>query len=1718
MQFPERARQAGVAPLIVLLSLVLAAGGYFLAKQLPGKDEHGLSAEGVPFEVVDGAHRELDGLPALALSFSLPLDARGDYGKFVQVLEMPAAAKAAAAAAVAQEDADEETGDDEDGARQAEQMTSRTSRASEDTALEGGKPVAGAWVVGENPRLLFFPHIKPQTRYVVRLQPGLAAKDGATLGEEARFSIVTAAVAPAFYFASRGMVLPAAQNGGLPVTTVNVAEVDIQFLKVQPDQLPRFLEKVLAGPVRAARGGAGEDGDNDAGDGYDYAGTRLRGAVNGWQLDQLHKMTASVFVGRFLTEQKPNRRSVTFIPVETIPALREPGVYVAVMSQPNRFRHEFQTTYFYVSDLGLHVRQYTNSGADAYVSSLVNGKAVSGVEVSWVDGRGKTLARGETDGDGRAAFAERPKAARMVMARRGEQMSLVAFKEPALDLAEFDIAGMPYVPVRLFAYSGRNLYRPGERFDVSVMARDADGRGLPPQPIQAVLRRPDGKAQWTATWQPDATAGGYYRKRIELPADAATGSWNLELRADPAARVAGTSMRFNVEEFLPERMKLELAGGGERLDAGSAWRIDASGNYLYGAPATGNRLLGVATAERNRNPLAQKLPGFVFGDADEDSVRSRAELGEVRLDDKGKAHMDVDLQPVAKRRSPFTVRATLSLLESGGRPVVRSVERVYWPAPVLVGLRPMFVGAYAREGAPADFEVVRSDGGGGLQAGSALPVRLFREDRNYYWRFDDQRGWHSGFNETDELVATSQVSIPAGGRGKLSLPVKYGRYRLEVLDPETKLTTRYRFYAGWSAKDDETQGVRPDRVALKLDKPAYADGERARLTITPPHAGEALVTVEGDKALWLRRVALGADGTTLDIPLDKAWKRHDLYVSVMVLRPGNAGEKVTPARSLGLIHLPLERGDRRLDVALDAPRKMEPNRPLKVKLRVPAAAGQQQAMVTLSAVDVGILNITRFASPDPFGFFFAKLRYGADAYDIYGRLIEKMDGQKGKLKFGGDASPKPTRSLPSKVRLLDLFSGPVPLDARGEAEITLDVPDFNGSLRLMAVAASGERFGMQEAEVTVAAPLVVELATPRFLSVGDSAVLAMDVQNLAGADQEIRIAVSNRDGLLIRNGTQKVSLKDQQKRILRIPIEAGTAFGLTEVQVRVESQRVQLDRSFPLQVQAPTPRQSVMRRVAVAPGETVEIRDAELGGFARQSVAATLAVSDKAPIDVRSAVQGLLTYPYGCGEQTTSTAYPHVFIDETAARQLGLKPYTQAQRADMLEKAMARLGGMQAPNGGFSLWGNLSEYQYWLSAYVTHFLMDAREQGFAVPAEMERRAVEFLLKGLQEGVAGLPSGPVNYNENAVWNDYRYAGSGRFGVLAYGAYVLARQGKAPLATLRQLHESQAAAHSGLGLVHLGLALKLMGDEARAKSAVEAGLKKPRGGSYWWGDYGSNLRDWALMYVLLDKHKLNPEGRENLISQVAGEMERSRYYSTQEKLALFLLGRQFADQAVGAWTAELVSAGKPLPMGGKGTQFQPLSASEVASGVKIRNTHKERLFVELNFAGNPAKTPPARVDAFALKREWYSADGQPLGNRTLRVGETVLVRVNVKTAGRYANGLVVDYLPAGLEIENANLLQGEQLQVAIAGIDPRQAMQDSRIQHVEFRDDRFVVAARLANEMNFFYRARVVTPGRFIVPPTYAEDMYQPQIYGLAGGGDTLTIADGQADATAGGVKK
>jgi uncharacterized protein YfaS (alpha-2-macroglobulin family) len=1663
--------------LVAAVVVAAAAGAWWQFGRTP---EAGVAAIGddpdTPFAVMNCSARSRDEGPVLAVTFSRPLAARQTLNDLMKVTDLGEA----------------------------------------DAGRDAADKVAGHWRVGDNPRVAFFSGVLPKRRYRIDIATGVAARSGDQLAGAHQCETLVEDMPPAHFFASRGTVLPAGQNGGLPVVTVNTPEVDVQFLRVEPAQLPAFLDKVYG--IRRTQAEEGADGEGEVYDEeyYDGGTVDLRGRTSGWYLDRLKDLSTSVYLGRFLTDDRKDRRHVSFLPVENIKELKEPGVYIAVMSAPGSFAGDYQTTYFYVSDIGLHLHR--NGGRiDAFATSLKSGTALDGVDFELLDGDGKRVGTVKGDGDGRASFEAAPADARLVIARRGRELSVVSLAEAALDLSEFDTSGLLPTSTKLFAYSGRDLYRPGETFDVSVLARDADGRAIEPLPLTAVLKRPDGRTVSQRVWKSSGEQPGYYRQPLAIPADAQTGAWTLELRADPAAKRPDAVMRFKVEEFLPERMKLALKSDERVLTEGAPFDIGVQGDYLFGAPASGNRLLGALATERQRFALPQKKPGFIFGDFADDALKGRRELEETALDDSGAATVEVPYDP-GTARSPLQLRVSLSLLESAGRPVVRSIERAWWPAPALIAVRPLFDGDVARESALAEFEVGRFLPDAAFAPIDKANVRLFREERQYYWRFDDQRGWHSGFSENDELIDSRSVALKT--QTKLGFPVTWGRYRLEIDDPQTKLTMRYRFYAGWGAQDNEALGNRPDRVQLRLEGAPYKAGDTVKAHLTPPHDGEALVLIEGDRVLWAKRVKVSAAGTAIDLPLDKRWNRHDLYVSVLAFRPGSEGSRVTPARALGLAHIPLAREDRRLKVALDAPAKVEPETKTTVKVKVDGATGQA-AWVTLSAVDQGILNITKFATPDPHGYFFGKQRYAPDLLDIYGRLIEKMDGSRGKLKWGGDAGMRDSQSMPKKVKLVDLFSGPVKLDDKGEAAITLTLPDFNGSLRLMAVASTPERYGQGERELTVAAPIVAELSTPRFIAPGDSAKVALEVTNLTESPQQIRLTLSAESPARIADGARTLTLAPKQRETLRFDAEAVEAEGLARLKLVLDAsggaKPIHIEREAALQVTPPVALERTVMRLKVEPGARQAIDAALLEKFWPASATLNVSASSSPPLNIRESVRGLLRYPYGCAEQTVSSAWPHVIIDDAYAKELGLKQYSRAERATMVEGAIGRLAGMQGASGGMTMWGG-GEYEHWISAYVAGFLIDAKAGGFTVPEAFQKKLGDWMLKEFQLAPSQMPRLPAQAGNQPGQMDLVRGAHLRFANAAHLGYVLAREQRAPLATLRLLHdEHRQLAKSPLALAHLGLALKLMGDEARSRVALDEALAKPYGlrgndSEYeWLGDYGSPLRDRATLYALLARHEVKLDRAANLLFELSNDTAKRRWLSTQEQISLVMAGRA-AGLGTGKPWALTLEGGADFK--GDKPALLPVDAAAARKGAAISNTGDAPLYVEIEGAGYPKVAPPVDNGLGTAQRTLFEADGRPWGGRALKVGELMLVRVEVRPTRRADDALVVDRLPAGLEIENQNLSQGPQATEFTLQLPGGQSLRvmdtlmDNRVKHREYRDDRFVAAVKLDSApMNLVYMVRVVTPGRYTVPGTFVEDMYRPELRIVGERGAMLDVVDG-----------
>ncbi len=1543
-----------------------------------------------------------------------------------------------------------------------------------DRLLTFAEPVGedSSWSLDDEGRILRFPFVEANRDYTLRISAALTAADGSTLGRDIERKVHTGELKPAAGFASQGSVLPARESRGLPVVSVNVAEVDVEFLRVRESELPRFFAH------------------------YQRGGRR-----SGWELDSDYRRSRSVagmadpvYVNRFVLGGERNERAVTYLPLQDIAELQQPGLYFATMKRAGSFDGMYDTAFFSVSDIGLHVRAHADQ-LFVHTASLRDGSALGGVDLKVLGDDGQPVFKAQTDGNGNAVLEHRLDAAQVLVASRGSDVSMLPFNQPALDLSEFAVAGRRQAWFEVFAWSGRDLYRPGETVRVSALLRDADGKPVPAaaagkaQPLFARLKQPDGKVFVESRLEPGAQ--GYYRFEKEIPVEAPTGRWQVEFRTDPASKELVQGMDLRIEEFLPERMKLELDSAQQRLARGDALKMDVTGAYLYGAPAAGNRFTARLAVAVEQHPL-ESMPGWFFGDPTVTLPREASDVVDTALDDEGKLQQTLVLPAEVRGDTPVSVVVAGSLYETGGRTVNRSLERVLWPADALVGVRPLFDDAEGSDAnAKAGFEILRVDAQGTPRPLAGLELKLVRERRDYHWNFDEEDGWSYSHTSRFEVVETRSVDAGASAT-RVDFPVEWGEYRIEARDPETGLVTRYPFRAGWSW-DDDNRGLdaRPDKVKLALDRTGYRAGDTLEVTVTPPHPGKGLLLVESDRLLYVQAIDARA-GSTFKVPVTEDWERHDVYVTALVFRGGSASSKVTPARAVGVAHVPMARGDRQVAVGLSLPKQARPDDTLRVTLAVPGLAGRT-AHATVSAVDVGILNITRYPVPDAGRHFFAQRRLGVDAYDVYGRVIESLEGGTARLRFGGDqgleALPQARRPT-ARVQTVDLFSGPVKLDAKGNATVEFKLPDFNGTLRVSALVFGDDAYGHRDAELLVRAPLVAEASMPRVMAPGDRATVTLDLANFTGRAGDFRVRVDGVGPLRVEQGTREAKLAVDGRGTLSFPLRALDGHEVGKVRVRVDGEGVAVDRSYELPVRAPWPQVLRSRSLVLDPLAPVVLDPALAEGMLPGSVNARLGLSATPPIAFAAALEGALRYPYGCAEQTTSKGYAALVLDTPTAESWGMSPLPDDARRQRMEGALGRLAALQASSGHFSMWGGSGGTQPMLTPYVAEFMLDAREAGFDVPEAMLQRALARMSEDL-----------LSDGEQFYGSDNR--SHLRLAYKAHAGYVLARVNRAPLGTLRALHDGyRKSARSAMPLAHLGLALSLQGDKARGDTALDEafGWNGDRPG--WLGDYGTPLRDAALMQALVHKHDLATPKRSAALRGLGAELDARRkarwfYLSTQEQAAIARLGRELAGSGR-TFSGRLSEAGVEEALAPMRRFSRVYGHEALAAGVRLVPEGQAPVYASMDVAGIPRSAPAPEASVLKVERRWYTPDGKPWTPRPLREGEALVVRVTLTADRSMPDALLTELLPAGLEVENMNLGDASAwADVVVGGIRLDDRGDAAELLHEEFRDDRYVAALKLdaGRAADVFYLVRAVTPGEYAVPPPLAEDMYRPELRGV-----------------------
>lgn len=1458
-------------------------------------------------------------------------------------------------------------------------------------------------------------------RYDVAFREGLPAANGEVLHKDVRLTLYVRDRAPAVRFASRAFVLPNSVDAALPVETVNTDTLDLRLRRVSDRNLLRAIQE-------------------------SYFGVPL----SKYQDDQFASTLAQeIWIGKATVQNSLNADMTTRLPLGEALSGQPSGIYALSAAVPGQDPYDkpAATQWFVLTDLGLTTLAGVD-GMHATVRGLGDGSAREGATLTLISRANAVLAEIMTDADGNATFpagttrGSGAAAPALLVARQGDaDIAFLPLTDPAFDLSDRGVEGRPpSPPIDTFMTTDRGAYRVGETVYVTVLTRNGEGTAINDLPLTAVLTRPDG-VEYSRTISPNSNAGGHVFA-LPLGQDVPRGAWRLDMIADPTAEPL-SSRTVLVEDFLPERIDFELSLPDGALALGDTPSLRIAARYLFGAPGTDLQAEGEVHLRASRR--LDSYPGYVFGRHDDRFGRLTRYIEPVRTDAGGLATIRLSLPEVTERpTSPLEATMTLRIAEGSGRPIERSMTRPVLPQSAMIGIKPGFDDVLP-EGGEATFDLIATE---------KLSARwtLNRVQTRYQW-YQMYGNWEWEPTTRRVRVASGDLTLDQEPT-PITVPAEWGEYELVVEHVGASYAaSSVGFAAGWyGAGDDGT--ATPDRLEVSLDRPAYDPGDTARLRIVAGSDGFALISVLSNRVIERRTVAVQEGENTVALDVSDAWGAG-AYVAASVIRPMDVAEGVNPARSLGIAHATVRPGAKQLDVHIKAPTEID-GQPgsFTATVEIGGVKKGDTAYVTLAAVDVGILNLTQFETPDVTGHYFGQRRLGVEIRDVYGRLIDGLSGARGSVRSGGDAgAAAQLQSPPPTEALMAFFSGPIVVGAGGRAEIEITRPAFNGAIRLMAVAWSQSAVGDASIDVTARDPVVITASLPRQLAPGDQSRLLLEFVHAAGPAGEMTLEVQS-TGVQVAEAGSGVMLARNGTARLDLGLNAD-AVGDHEIAITlITPDGNRLTKTLAMPVRDNDPEISVSRQFALSAGETFTFDSSVFAGLRAGTASATLTAGPLARFDVPGLLRQLDLYPYGCTEQVTSAAMPLLYLGGLAEK-AGIG--APAALDDKIDEAINRMLARQTTNGAFGLW-RADSGNFWLDAYVTDFLGRAVQEGHFVPP----RALGQAMDNLRNRISYAP-------------DFDRGGED----IAYALLVLARAGSASMADLRYYADTKADDFATpMAVAQLGAALAAYGDPARAEALFARAsflLEHRAADKGWRDDFGSHLRDAAAVLTL------SAEAGSNVVDAARVQTDLNaagRTLSTQEAAQVVL-----AAHALGSH-----KAAPDLRVDGvraEGPVVRRMTGDAPAAS-RIENIGSTPINVTLTTFGVPEIAPDQGGYGYALSRRYYTMQGDPLSGPVTSGTRLVAVLEITPFEDSGARLVIDDPLPGGFEIDNPNLLRGGDIRAL-------DWLTSANTQNVEFRSDRFVAAVDHSGADPFMiaYVVRAVTPGRYHHPAATVTDMYRPE---------------------------
>ena len=1492
--------------------------------------------------------------------------------------------------------------------------------------------------------------------YTVTIDEGLRGQDGSRLRRSLRQPVIMGDLRPDISFTSPGLFLSREGLHNVGIDVVNMSELSVDLYKVFPNNLVHYLQHA----------------------GYYYGNMESYGHAV-WHSEQTlsipqnEKRTLTVNLGSFLDDHPS-------------------GLFKLLVRGEGRYWRSDARTVL-LTDIGL-VGKRSLDELHLWALSTTTLEPLAGVELTLMSRSNQVMGRARTDGDGSALISSLAAYGEefdpyLVLAERGEEISFLRFEDCEVATADFDVAGRPHLQrgYEAFLYGDRGVYRPGDVVHIACLVRGADNRVPEPFPLRLAIKRPDGRD--LEEQQARSISAGAVEFTVPVPSYAPTGRYLAELYAVGETPIG--QLDFSVEEFIPDRIRVEVETDRASYRQGETARVTVTGTMLFGPPAAGRRLEAALRFE----PVPFAPPGYAsytFGDPELEFTGYEMTADAGQLDAAG--HGTVSFEIPAKMRPPAALQGivTATVHENGGRAVTARHTIEVHPYPFYVGLRRRQEG-YAEIGIPQEFEFVVLEPDGA----AAAPEKL--EARFEYMR------WHTSLvrdpggryryvsRKSPEHLQTVEVS-PETGRGSFVFtPPEWGQFRVTLTDPDTGARTALLFYAsGWGYTPWSLE--RPGVIDLELDAASYEPGQEARVLVKAPFGGRLILTVEREKVLWSRVVELEENTAELRVRVQPEYMPN-VYVTATLVRPRDEADPGAPLRAWGAVPLMVDDSPGRLDLALAVPDETRPLEPLTIDLDLTETGSDRPpadvAVVTIAAVDEGILQLTGFETPDPVAFFHGKESLDVRTFDIFALLLPELEASAPLSAAGGDRmaamrmehlSPVTAR----RVKPVALWSGLLETDPDGHARTTFEVPAFNGTLRVMAVASAGSRFGAVAREVRVSEPIVLTPTFPRFCAPGDRFEVPVTLYNDTGRQGRFTLTLTAEGPAAVLGETRvTVEAAAGQEVAAGFRVEAARAVGTVTFTLTASGNEAAVESETELPVRPVAPPETRSSSGSVAGGERALFTLP--GGFVSGSIRATLTVSPFPTVEYSGSLQELLRYPYGCAEQTVSQAFPLLYFKDLA-RQVEPELFDTNAPEYYVEEAIRKLGSMQLASGGFTFWPRSPTVNEWTSVYAMHFMAEARRAGYSLSRRMLSRGIGYL-RQLLFARESAPRGSSALQPWILARDLR--------IKSYAAYVLALLDEPEPGTMSFLLETYERDLTLDARILLAGAFALTGDTSTAFRLLPASVNPQSAEAReTGGTFSSSVRDNALILTILADIAPDHAGIPVLVSWLSRQASIGRWGTTQENAWAFLaLGKVMQQQPGGAYTGSITVDGE------QAAELTPetvsLAGTHLAGApvvIEIEGEGRAYFYWEVRGVAVGQSYEEASR-GLQVSRRYLRLDGTPAGLDSLAHGELVLVELNITAASQSIENVVIDdMLPAGLEIENPRLESRADL--------PRPETGTVLVpDYMDIRDDRLLLFTNLTQgrTMVFRYAARAVTAGWFTLPPVAAECMYDTSLKSIAGSG-------------------